>query len=74
MKVISTERAAHLLNVSEPFVEKLIQEGKIEAQVFGAVSGIEIKNFERFQKQFEAMRTEALDDLARLGQELDLGY
>ncbi|MGM0587545.1 MAG: helix-turn-helix domain-containing protein [Bacteroidota bacterium] len=69
---LTTQQAAELLNVSRPYVVKLLEEGKIEFHKVGSHRRIKLKDLERYREKMEKDREEALDELAKLGQELDI--
>jgi excisionase family DNA binding protein len=71
---LTTQRAADLLNVSRPFLVKLLDEGKIPSRKVGAHRRIILNDLMAFKKQNEQQRLQALEELAALDQELSIGY
>ena len=73
-KKLTTQKAADLLNVSRPFVIKLIDEGKLSCHMAGSHRRILFSDVMRFKETFEKQSNSAMDELAKQAQELDLGY
>ncbi len=71
---LSTEEAAQILNVSPPFVTKLIDEGKLPACKVGRHRRIRLEDLMAYKKRDDAAREQALAELAALSQGLDMGY
>lgn len=71
---ITTQEAADLLNVSRPYVVKLLEEGKIPFHKVGSHRRIKLKDFLIFKDQYKKDQREALDELTRISQELGLDY
>ena len=71
---ISTKQAADMLNVSRPFLVKLLEEGKIPYKKVKTHRRIYMQDLLIFIKLFEAQREKALQDLADESQKLGLGY
>ena len=71
---ITTQEAANLLNVSRPYIVKLLEEGKIPFHKVGAHRRIKLKDFLAFKNQYKKDQREALDELTRISQELGLDY
>ena len=71
---VSTQQAAELLQVSRPYVVKLIEEGKLPHKKVGTHRRLLLEDVEVYKLQMEEIRKEQLDFLARQAQELNLGY
>jgi excisionase family DNA binding protein len=71
---ITTQEAANILNVSRPFVVKLLEEGKIPFHKVGTHRRIKLKDLLVYKQQMEKEREEALTELTRISQELGLDY
>jgi excisionase family DNA binding protein len=71
---LSTEEAAQLLNVSRPFVAKLVDEGKLPARKVGRHRRIRLEDLMAYKRRDDEVREQALAELAAMSQELDLGY
>lgn len=69
---LTTQEAADYLNVSRPYVVKLIEAGKLPARSVGTRRRIAFEDLVRFDEQDRNVRRAALDELALLDQELGL--
>lgn len=71
---LTTQQAADFLNVSRPFVVKLIDENKLPAHRIGRHRRVRFEDLVRYKKQMEVEREEALEALAKDALELGLEY
>jgi excisionase family DNA binding protein len=71
---ITTQEAADILNVSRPFVVKLLEKGKMPHHKVGSHRRIKLRDLLVYKQRMEKDREEALTELTRIGQELDLNY
>jgi excisionase family DNA binding protein len=71
---ITTQQAAEMLNMSRPHVVKLLEEGELPFHKVGTHRRIKLKDLEKYRSKMEKEREEALTELARQAQELDMGY
>lgn len=71
---VTTQQAADLLNVSRPFLVKLLEEGRIPHKKVGRHRRIRFEDLMAFKRKDDIEREAALDELVALSQELGLGY
>lgn len=71
-KELTTQEAADLLNVSRPFLVKLLDEGYMEYGKTGTHRRIRFSEVMRYRRQRDAQRRETLKHLADLDQEIGL--
>jgi excisionase family DNA binding protein len=68
---LTTQQAADLLNVSRPFLIKLLKEKRIPYHTVGTHRRIRAEDIFSYKQKRDAKRAKALEELARLGQEID---
>ena len=73
-KEFTTQEAADLLNVSRPFVIRLLEEGKIPFHRVGAHRRIKAQDLMTYRRSSEKEQMEAFQELAKISQKLGLGY
>lgn len=71
---LSTQEAANLLNVSRPYLIKLLEKGKIPFHKVGSHRRILFANLMEFKAKEDEISQKALDELVKESQELDMGY
>lgn len=71
---LTTQEAANLLNVSRPFLNKLLEQGEIPHHKVGTHRRIKFVDLENHRIAREKLRNECLNDLARQAQEEGMGY
>jgi excisionase family DNA binding protein len=69
---LTTQEAADYLNVSRPYVVGLIEQNKLPARKVGTHRRVAFKDLLRYDEQQRVQRRAALDELARIDQELGL--
>ena len=67
---LTLEEAARFLNVSEPFVLDLVAQGGLSAQHIAGHLQINVGDLAAYEKNSRTKQQTALDDMARLSQEL----
>jgi excisionase family DNA binding protein len=70
---LTTQQAADVLNVSRPFLIKLLTQEQIRFHKVGSHRRISMTDLMRYKKQRDKDRSDGLDELQRLGQEYDAG-
>lgn len=71
---VTTQQAADLLNVSRPFVVKLLEEGKIPYKKVGRHRRITLEDLMAFKHRDDLEREAAFDEMVAISQEYGLGY
>jgi len=69
---LSTKEAAEVLNVSRPFVIKLLDEGKRAHRKIGSHRRVRLEDLLEYRATMEREHTNAFDELTRLGQEMEV--
>ena len=71
---LTTQQAAELLNVSRPFLIRLIEEGKIPHRKVGTHRRIRFHNLMEYKRLVDQARLKALEELSAQAQQLGMGY
>lgn len=71
---LTTQQAAAMLNVSRPFVIKLIEDGKLQCRKVGRHRRIEFQTLMSYKQKMKSESAEALQRLADDAQALNMGY
>ena len=71
---LTTVEAADVLNVSRPFLIRLLEEGAIPFRKVGKHRRIRMDDVMAYKEAIDKKREEALDEMVRLAQEHNMGY
>lgn len=69
---LTTQEAADMLNVSRPYIVKLLKEGALSYKEVGTHRRILLEDLITFSKEMKKKRKEGLEDLTRLGQKYNM--
>ena len=71
---LTTHQAAELLNVSRPFLIRLLEGGKIPHRKVGTHRRVRVGDLLAYKKQDDARRDKVLAELTQQSEDLGLGY
>jgi excisionase family DNA binding protein len=71
---LTTQEAADYLNVSRPYLIRLLETGKIPFHLVGTHRRVKFRDLETYGKSFASDRGKAMAELAAQAQKLGMGY
>ena len=74
MTELTTQQAANFLNVSRPYLIKLLENGEISYQKVGTHRRVYVKDVIEYKEKIGGARSDTLDELVGLSQDIGMEY
>lgn len=71
---MTTQQAANFLNVSRPYLIKLLESGELKFTMVGTHRRIRFEDLMEYKRKIAKQSDEAMDELAKQAQENKMGY
>jgi excisionase family DNA binding protein len=71
---LTTQEASEYLNVSRPYLIRLLTEGKINYRLVGTHRRVKFSDLECYRSKQEEERRKAMEELAAQAQDMGMGY
>ena len=71
---LTTQQAADILNVSRPYLIKLLERGELQFTKVGTHRRIQFKDLMAYKNIVKKRSSSAMDELVQIAQETNLGY